>query len=63
LKTIEGINELISLIVKGLLAKRIDPKTANCIGYNLNILSRNIINIDMERRVEALEQKLTTLGG
>jgi hypothetical protein len=58
LTTIEGINGLLSLVVKGLLAKKIDAKTANCIGYNLNILSRNLVNIELERRVVALEEKM-----
>ena len=46
LSTIDGVNRLLELVVKGVLAKKVDSKTAQCIGYNLNILSKNIVNIE-----------------
>jgi len=55
LSTIAGINDLLALVVKGLLARKIDPKTANCIGYNLNILSRNIVSLEPVAKTEPAE--------
>jgi len=63
LTTIGGVNDLLSLVVKGLLAKKIDQKTAQCVGYNLNILSRNLVNIELEKRISALESKMFDEGG
>jgi hypothetical protein len=57
LSTIAGVNRLLEIVVKGLLTRKIDQKTAQVIGYNLNILSRNITNIELEKRVERLEKQ------
>jgi hypothetical protein len=58
LSTIEGANRLLELVIKGVLARKIDQKTAQTIGYNINILSRNIINFELEKRITDLEKKL-----
>lgn len=56
LTTIEGINDLLSLTVKGLLAKKIDSKMANSIGYNLNILSKNLVEARKSKvEIEAID--------